>query len=164
MSVTSVNSNSNSAEYYKNTTSSTKIEEPFSIGIQEEPEKEPKKALQKEQEEVPSAYMGLSFTDIFYSGKFKLNQIPVVNQIVSAKNPEDGEIYLTYFTDNKITCLHAGTDGKKAWEVEVNEEQQQKVKDFFKEFTPYKWAKELYSGDDMAMATVKNFWLELFEK
>ena len=164
MSVTSVNSNSNSVEYYKNTTSSTKIKEPFSIGIQEEPEKEPPKALQKEQEEVPSAYMGLSFTDIFYSGKFKLNQIPVVNQIVSAKNPEDGEIYLTYFKDNKITCLHAGTDGKKAWEVEENEEQQQKVKDFFNEFTPYKWAKELYSGDDMAMATVKNFWLELFEK
>lgn len=43
MSVTGVNSNS--AEYYKNTTSSTKIEEPFSIRIQEEPEKEPKKAL-----------------------------------------------------------------------------------------------------------------------
>ncbi len=160
MSVTSVNSNSNSAEYYRNTASSTKTEETFSIGIHEEPEK----ALQKEQEEVPSSYMGLSFKDIFYSGKFKLNQIPVVNQIVSAKNPEDGKIYLTYFTDNKITCFHAGTDGKKAWEVEVNEEQQQKVKDFFKEFTPYKWAKELYSGDDMAMATVKNFWLELFEK
>ncbi len=158
MSVTSVNSNS--AEYYKNTASSTKIEEPFSIGIQEEP----KKALQKEQEETPSAYMGLSFTDIFYSGKFKSNQIPVVNQIVSSKNPEDGKIYRTYFTDNKITCLHAGTDSKIAWEVEVNEDQQQKVKDFFKEFTPYKWAKELYSGDNMAMATVKNFWLELFEK
>jgi len=160
MSVTSVNSNSNSVGYYKDATSSTKVEEPFSIGIQEEPDK----TLQKEQEEVPGAFRGLSFADIFYSGKFKLNQIPVVNQIVSSKNTEDGKIYLTYFTDNKITCLHAGTGGKIAWEVEVNEEQQQKVKDFFKGFTPYKWAKELYSGDNMAMVTVKNFWLELFEK
>ncbi len=160
MSVTSVNSNNNSMEYYKNAISGTKVEDSFSIEIQEEPEK----MLQKEQEEVPDAFRGLSFEDIFYSGKFKANPIPVVNQIVSAKNPEDGKIYLTFFTDNKITCYHAGTDGKIAWEVEVKEDQQQKVKDFFKEFTPYKWAKELYSGDNMAMATVKKFWLELFEK
>lgn len=155
-----VNSNSNSREYCRKAASGTKVEDSFSVEIQEEPEK----TLQKEQEEVPDAFKGLSFEDIFYSGKFKVNPIPVVNQIVSAKNPEDGKIYRTFFTDDKITCYHAGTDGKIAWEVEVKEDQQQKVKDFFKEFTPYKWAKELYSGDNMAMATVKNFWLELFEK
>ena len=160
MSVTSVNRNSNRVEYYKDTTSGTKIEDSFSMEIQEEPEK----ILQKEQEELPGTFKGSSFEDIFYSGKFKANPIPVVNQIISAKNPEDGEIYLTCFTDNKITCYHAGTDGNMAWEVEVKEDQQQKVKDFFKEFTPYKWAKELYSGDNMSMATVKKFWLELFEK
>ena len=160
MSVTGVSSNCNGVEYYKSTALKTKTEESFSSEIQEKPEE----TLQTEYEEVSGASGGLSFADIFYSGRFKLNQIPVVNQIVSSKNPEDGKIYLTYFTDDKITCLHPGTGGKVAWEVEVNEDQQQKVKDFFKEFTPYKWAKELYSGDNMGMATVKNFWLELFEK
>ena len=96
MSVMSVNSNSNSVEYYKDTTSGTKIEDTFSMEMQEEPEK----MLQKEQE-LPGTFKGSSFEDIFYSGKFKANPIPVVNQIVSAKNPEDGEIYLTCFTDNQ---------------------------------------------------------------
>ena len=158
MSVTSVNSNNNSVEYYKDAAFSTKSEDPFSIGMQEEPEE----MLQKEQEEVPSASKGLSFKDIFYSGRFKLNPIPVVNQIVSARNPEDGKIYRTYFTDNDIVCHDA--DGKMAWEVKVNEDQQQKVKDFFKNFTPYKWAKELYSGENMGMATLKSFWLNLFNQ
>lgn len=45
----------------------------------------------------------------------------------SSRNPEDGEIYLTCFTENKITCCYAGC--KIAWEVEVNEDQQQKVKE-----------------------------------
>lgn len=152
--------NSNSMEYYKDAISNPTVEEPFSIEIPEGPEK----TLHKEQEEIPDAHRGLSFKDIFYSGKFKLNPIPVVNQIVSAKNPEDGKIYLTYFTDNKITCCHAGADDKIAWEVDVTEDQQQKVKDFFKGFTPYKWAKELYSGENMSMVTIQKFWLELFEK
>lgn len=158
MSVTGVSSNCNGVGYYKSTASKTKAEESFSSGIREKPEE----ILQAEQEEVPDASGGLSFADIFYSGRFKLNQIPVVNQIVSSKNPEDGKIYRAYFMDDEIICHDA--DGKTAWEVEVNEDQQQKVKDFFKEFTPYKWAKELYSGDNMGMATVKNFWLDLFEE
>lgn len=158
MSVTSVNGNSGSVEYYKNAISDTKAEASFSIRMQEEPEK----CSKEEQGKVPSAFGGMSFEDLFCNSELKRNQIPVVNQIVSSKNPEDGKIYLTCFTDNKITCCHVG--GKIAWELEVSEEQQQKVKDYFKEFTPYKWAKELYSGDNLAMATVKNFWLELFEK
>lgn len=157
MSIASVSNNSNSAGYYENTTSNTKIEAPFSIGIQEEPEKTPP----KEQGEVPSAFFGMSLADLLCNSEAKRNQIPVINQIVSSKNPEDGEIYLTYFADNKITCCRAG--GEVAWEVGVNEEQQQKVKDYFKEFTPYEWAKELYAGENMGMATLKSFWLNLFE-
>lgn len=157
MSVTGVNNNSNGVDYYKNTTSKAKTEESFSLGIQEKPEE----TCPKEQGEVPSVFCGMSFADLFCSSEIKRNQIPVVNQIVSSRNPEDGEIYLTCFTDNKITCCHTG--GKIAWEVEVNEDQQRQVKDYFKEFTPYKWAKELYSGDNMGMAAVKNFWLKLFE-
>lgn len=41
-------------------------------------------------------------------------------------------------------------------------EQAEKIRDFFREYTPYQWADELYSGDDMGMVTLKDFWVELF--
>ena len=157
MSLAGVNNNS-SISYYHYETSDTKAEAAFSLEIQEESEE----TSQKEQGKVPSSFLEMSFADIFYNSEIKRNQIPVVNQIVSSKNPETGEIYRTYFTDNKILCYDAG--GKTEWEIGVNEDQQQKVKDYFKELTSCKWAKELYSGSNMAMASVKDFWLKLFEK
>lgn len=127
---------------------------------------EPKENIDKSQErcgEVPEKFAGMSFKDLMENSEIKKNQIPVVNQIVSSKNPEDGKIYLTYFTDDKITCNHA--DGRKAWEVAINStEQAEKVKDFFKGYSPYEWAKELYSGDNMGMVTLESFWLELFDE
>lgn len=108
----------------------------------------------------PKAFTGMSFADLFANPSLKANQIPVVNQIVSSKNPNDGEIYLTYFTDRKITCCHV--DGTKEWDLNFDEEQYEKVRDFFKDSKPYEWAKEIYSGDDMQMASVKEYWLELF--
>lgn len=108
----------------------------------------------------PKAFTGMSFADLFANPSLKANQIPVVNQIVSSKNPNDGEIYLTYFTDRKITCCHA--DGTKEWDLNFDEEQYEKVRDFFKNSKSYEWAKEIYSGDNMQMASVKDYWLELF--
>lgn len=158
MSLTGVNNNSTSVSYYNNGTSDAKIDESFSLEMQEESEE----MIQKEQGKGSRTFLEISFADLMCNSEIKRNQIPVVNQIVSSRNPKTGEIYVTCFTDNKITCCQA--DGKIAWEVEVKEDQQQKVKDYFKGMTPYKWAKELYSGDNMAMASVKDFWLELFEK
>lgn len=64
-----------------------------------------------EEGNCPKAFTGMSFADLFANPSLKANQIPVVNQIVSSKNPNDGEIY---------------------------------------------------SGDNMQMASVKDYWLELF--
>lgn len=109
---------------------------------------------------IPSQFIGMSFNDLFSTQGIKGNQIPVVNQVVSSKNPNDGEIYLTYFTDKKITCCHA--DGVKAWEMDIEEEQQEKVKDYFKEYKSYEWAKEIYSGKELGKASLKDYWMELF--
>ena len=96
----------------------------------------------------------------------KANKIPVVNQIVTAKNPEDGNYYRTYFADDKISCEDAL--GKKVWELDISAEDGEKVKDYFKEFKPYPSARELYfdldNGMRMGMAAVKDFWIELFKK
>lgn len=61
--------------------------------------------------EIPDAFRGMSLMDLLTSNDFKKNQIPVVNQIMSSQNPEDGEIYRTCFMDEKIFCNNA--DGKK---------------------------------------------------
>lgn len=121
---------------------------------------------QKSPSEVTDKFAGMSskdFLDLLNNDSFKKYKIPVVNQIVSSRNPADGEIYVMFFTDDKITCNKA--DGGAAWEIDVdNAEQAEKVKDFFKGYTPYSWAKEIYSGDNMGMVACKDFWLDLFHK
>lgn len=96
----------------------------------------------------------------------KANKIPVVNQIVTSKNPEDGNYYITYFTDDNISCEDAL--GKKVWELDISAEDGEKVKDYFKEFKPVPWAEELYYDRDndmrMGMATIKDFWIQLLKK
>lgn len=68
-----------------------------------------------------------SFVDIMNSSH-KRNQIPLVNQIVSYKDTEDGEIYRAYFTDDKVTSLNAV--GQKAWETMINDvSHAQKIKE-----------------------------------
>ena len=156
MSVTGISNNN--MGYCKETAAKAIVkQEAFSL-------QEPMEHMEESQKmpgAVPEQFTGMSLLDLLNSSEGKKNQIPVVNQIVSSKNPEDGEIYLTFFTDDKITCNHA--DGRKAWEVAIDStEQAEKVKGFFEKYTPYKWAKELYSGDDMGMTAVKSFWLELF--
>lgn len=50
--------------------------------------------------------------------------------------------------------------------IDIEDAQQaEKVKEFFEKHEPnHKWFREYYSGADMGMAAVKNFWLDLFEK
>ena len=68
-----------------------------------------------------------SFVDIMNSSH-KRNQIPLVNQIVSYKDTEDGEIYRAYFTDDKVTSHNAV--GQKAWETMINDvSHAQKIKE-----------------------------------
>lgn len=155
MAVSSVG-NSNQGYYQEYATKVDVVREPFLTDEQVETVKE-----DSNRSEVPDAFKGISSPmDLLASDKFKKNQIPVVNQIVTSRNPEDGEIYRTFFMDDKIYCNNA--EGKKAWELAVNgTEQAEKIKDFFKKYTPYGWAKELYSGMDMGMASVKSFWVEL---
>lgn len=115
-------------------------------------------------DKVPDQFAGMSFNDLMNCGKDTKNQIPVVNQIVSSRNPEDRELYTTFFTDREITCNHA--DGRRAWKVEIKDTQQDaKVKEFFEKYEPdNERVKEYYSGDNMGMAAVNNFWLDLFNK
>ena len=111
---------------------------------------------------VPDKYAGMSFAELMNCSELKKNQIPVVNQIVSARNPEDGKIYRVFFTDREIICNHA--EGRRAWQIELKDVQQTaKVKDFFEKYeADNKWFKEYYSGSNMEMATVESFWLDMF--
>lgn len=138
-----------------------RIQEPFEVEVPEMTEEE-----NSDNAEASDTYKGKSFMDLLAGSGLegmKANQIPVINQIVSSKNPEDGKIYRAYFMDDKIFCDDA--EGKRTWEIAIDDaEQGEKVKDFFKKYTPYKWAGELYSGKDMEMAVLESFWRDLFGK
>ena len=76
-----------------------------------------------------------SFADIMNSSH-KRNQIPIVNQIVSYKDTEDGEIYRAYFTDDRVTTHNAV--GQKAWETAIKDASHaQKIKDSLGGITLY---------------------------
>lgn len=76
-----------------------------------------------------------SFADIMNSSH-KRNQIPLVNQIVSYKDTENGEIYRAYFTDNKVTYHNAA--GQKAWETAIKDASHtQKIKESLGGITLY---------------------------
>ena len=111
--------------------------------------------------EVPEEFAGMSFWDLINSGKG--NAIPTVDKIVNAKNPEDGKIYLTFFTEDKISCYEPG--GEKTWELDIsNEEQGGKIKKFFENYMPDRaHVQEYYSDADLGIVSSKEFWLELFE-
>lgn len=158
MSISGVSNDGTS--YYHSSVSKTDTEQTtFSLDESEE------KVQKSESEE--KKFPGNTLAELFEAlsnGKVKANSIPVVNQIVSAKNPEDGKIYLTCFTDQKITCIAPDGSGKKVWEMEITPDQADKVKDFFAQYTPSKWAKEYYSGEELGQATTESFWHKLFEK
>lgn len=111
--------------------------------------------------EVPEEFVGMSFSDLINSGKG--NAIPTVDKIVNAKNPEDGKIYLTFFTEDKISCYEPG--GEKTWELDIsNEEQGGKIRKFFENYMPDRaHVQEYYSDADLGIVSSKEFWLELFE-
>ena len=111
---------------------------------------------------VPKRFAGMSFKDLINSGAGR--KIPTVNQIVSARSPEDGKIYRAFFTDRNITCHDA--DGRTVWEIDIQDTQHaQKVKDYFEMYQPNRdWFREYCSGDKMGMAVVKSFWMNLFER
>ena len=45
---------------------------------------------------------------------------------------------------------------KKVWEMEITADQADKVKDFFAQYTPGKWAKEYYSGEELGQVTMED--------
>lgn len=148
-----------SVNYYHSSVTKTGTEQAtFSLDESEEKVQE----AESEEKKFPGSTLSELF-EALSSGKVKANSIPVVNQIVSAKNPEDGKIYLTFFTDQKITCI-APDSGREVWEMEVTDDQADKVKDFFDQYIPSKWAKEYYSGEELGQATMESFWRELFRK
>ena len=119
------------------------------------------KEVSKQPGEVPEEFAGMSFMDLINSGRCN-NPIPTVNQIVSSKNPEDGQIYVTYFTDDRITC-HRG-DGQRAWELNLTQEQAEGVSKFFEDYeSDRREVKEYYSDGKLGIVSLKNFWLDMFE-
>ena len=148
------------ADYYRSSVSRTSSEQnTFSLNESEGKVQE----TESEEKKFPGSTLSELF-EALSSGKVKANSIPVVNQMVSAKNPEDGKIYLTCFTDQKITCIAPGS-GRKVWEMDIaSSDHADKVKDFFSQYTPSKWAKEYYSGDELGQATMESFWQKLFIK
>ena len=116
----------------------------------------------KQPGEVPEEFAGMSFWDLINSGKGYA--IPTVNKIVNAKNPDDGKIYLTFFTEDRITCYEPG--GEKTWELEIsNEEQVGKIKKFFENYTPDRtYVKEYYSNESLGIVASKDFWERYFER
>ena len=96
-------------------------------------------------------YKGMSANDIFALMSEKGNQISTVTEMVTAKNPEDGKIYRTYISDDKITCTDA--EGTKIWDLEITEDQRSIVNNFIEGHKAYSWAKEIYSDEDMGIAS-----------
>lgn len=156
MSVSAINSNTN-IEYYQEVEKKEEINVPFSL--QESVENSEEKVVEAQKRK------DMKFEDVMNlikSGKGR--QIPVVNQIVSSKSEEDGEIYRNFFTDNRITCQSAV--GKTIWEVRIeNKEQRETIAEFFKNYKPNnEYFKEYYSGEEFKKMMSKDFWLELFHK
>ncbi len=110
----------------------------------------------RQSSKVPEEYAGMSFWDLINSGKG--NTISTVDKIVNAKNPEDGKIYLTFFTKGNITCYEP--NGEKVWELEIaNEEKRSLIEDFFENYTPDRgYVKEYYSDESLGRVSSKEFW------
>lgn len=90
-----------------------------------------------------------SFADIVNS-RHKRNQIPLVNQIVSYKDMEAGEIYRAYFTDNKVTSHNAV--GQMAWQTAIKDASHaQKIKESLEGITLYS-----QEENDMSVSTIGN--------
>lgn len=104
-------------------------------------------------------YKGMSANDIFALMGEKGNSISTVNQMVTSKSPEDGKIYRTYFSDDKVTCTDA--EGTKIWDLEITEDQRSIVNLFFEGHKSYPWVKEIYSDEDMGIVSSKDYWMEL---
>ncbi|MBQ9767777.1 MAG: hypothetical protein IJW37_06720 [Lachnospiraceae bacterium] len=86
-----------------------------------------------------------------------------INQIVTAKNPEDGKEYLTYFTDKSIVCRN-GEDGTTVWTMSITESQAESVKEYFEGYKAnhgeeLKW----YSDEALGLVSSKEFWMGFFE-
>lgn len=145
--------------YYSGYTRKTdKAQEIFDVEVTEKTENNNSNGT-----DIPDAFKGMSLMDLLTSSDLKKNQIPVINQIISSKNPEDGEIYRTYFMDDQIFCNNA--DGKKAWGISINDaEQKTKMADFLQKYTSYEAAGRLYPGIDMEMITLESFWREFLNK
>ncbi len=104
---------------------------------------------------------GNSFWNLINSGAGR-RQIPTVNQIVNAKNPKDGKIYITYFTNKQISCNDA--TGNRVWDIEINEREEELVTDFFSNYKPTRdIVKEYYNDPTLGQVSSKDFWLSLFE-
>jgi len=102
-----------------------------------------------------------SFWNLINSGAGR-RQIPTVNQIINAKNPKDGKIYKTYFTDKQISCNDA--TGNRVWDIEINEQEKELVTDFFSNYKPTRdIVKEYYNDPALGQVSSKDFWLSLFE-
>lgn len=146
----------------KNSTGYTSKEERgFMLNEMTEQQNDIAKEVSRQPGEVPEEFAGMSFMDLINSGRCN-NPIPTVNQIVSAKNPEDGQIYITYFTDDRITCNRG--DGQRAWELNLSLEQADEVRKFFEGYEPDRSeVREYYSDEKLGIVSLKNFWLDMFE-
>lgn len=151
--------------YYEGAASKAdKGQESFSKEIaRENSQQKTAEESQRQPGEAPEKFAGMSFKELMDSGAGRANQIPMVNQIVSARSPETGKLYRAFFTDSQITCCDAG---EKIWELDVKDARQaQLVKEFFQGCKPdNSLVKEFYSGDNMGMAVSKSFWMKLFER
>ncbi|MDE6014395.1 MAG: hypothetical protein K2H41_01665 [Acetatifactor sp.] len=107
----------------------------------------------------PEESSGTSFWDLMNSGRGRA-QIPTIDRIVSARNPEDNKIYVTFFARESITCHNA--DGTTAWELKLaNDDQAELVKKIFAGFAPDREkVREYYSDAALGFVASKNFWLE----
>lgn len=114
-------------------------------------------AYRKETEDLS----GMSFWELMNSGAGNA-QIPVVDRIVSARNPEDHKIYVTFFSRESITCHHG--DGTTAWKLKLTDDDQaERVKEIFAGYAPDREnVREYYSNAALGFVSSKNFWLEFF--
>lgn len=147
------NSTLNSSEYQK--------EEEFELPMESNDDAEENKGNDLLSVQTQSKEM--NFWSLINADNSLKNQIPVVHSIVTAKNPADDKIYVTFFSDKKIICTNG--DGSIAWNLDVDEDGEKKVVELLGNYKPDNaLIKEIYSDENLGIVSSKDFWQKLFKK
>ena len=115
-----------------------------------------------QRDENAAKYIGISFEELGEDRVGAMRLTHGINQIVTAKNPEDGKEYLTYFTDKSIVCQNK--EGTTVWTMSITEAQAALVKEYFEGYEANHGEEPAwYFDESLGIVSSEEFWMEFFE-